>query len=101
MGAESTSPCAWVEHLADLLRNRVNSQWYPSIDEDWRSKLYRTLKNQRVRRVFKDNKVPGTSVGTRAAVAPGPAPGGSVARFLGESQATLCERTGASLDPQA
>ena len=77
MGVELTSPCAWVEHLADLLRNRVNSQWYPSIDEDWRSKLYRTLKNQRVRRVLQDNKVPETSAGTRATADPGPAPIGS------------------------
>ena len=31
----------------------------------------RTLKDQAVRRVLKDNKVPGTSAGTRAAEAPG------------------------------
>ena len=31
----------------------------------------RTLKDQMVRRVLKDNKVPGTSVGTRAAEALG------------------------------
>ena len=36
MGAESTSPCTWVKHLADLLRNRANSQQYPSIYEDCR-----------------------------------------------------------------
>ena len=35
---ESTSPCAWVGHLADLLRIRVNSQRYPSVYEDWRPK---------------------------------------------------------------
>ena len=39
MGAESTSPCAWVKHLADLLKNRVNSQWYSSIYENWRPKI--------------------------------------------------------------
>ena len=38
MGAESTSPCTWVKHLADLLRNKVNSQQYPSIFEDRRPK---------------------------------------------------------------
>ena len=42
-----------------------------------------------VRRVLKDNKVPGT----RAAEAPNPGAG-----FLGESQAGLCERPGACLD---
>ena len=45
-----------------------------------------TLKNQMVRRVLQDNKDPGTSAGMRVAVAPGPAPAGSAARFLGESQ---------------
>ena len=50
-----------------------------------------------VRRVLKDNKVPGTSTGTRAAEAPGRGTG-SVTKFLGESQAELCEQIGASLD---
>ena len=36
-------------------------------------KLYRILKNQMIRRVLQDNKVPGTSKGTRVAAAPGPA----------------------------
>ena len=43
VGAESTSPCAGVEHLADLLRNRVNSQWYPSVYEDWRPKTVQDI----------------------------------------------------------
>ena len=43
MGAESTSPGVWVEHLADLLRNRVNSQWYSSIYEDWRHKIIKDI----------------------------------------------------------
>ena len=50
-----------------------------------------------VRRVLKDNKVPGPSTGTRVAEAPGLA-AGSAARFLGESQAGLYERPGACLD---
>ena len=58
----------------------------------------RTLKNQMVRRVLKDNKVPGMSLGTRAAAAPGLMPTGSAARFLGESQAGLCERPDACLE---
>ena len=44
-----------------------------------------------LRRMLKDNKVPGTSMGTRAAEAPGQG-AGSAAGFLGESQAGLCER---------
>ena len=31
-------PSALAKHLADL-RNRVNSQWYSSIYEDWRPKI--------------------------------------------------------------
>ena len=40
-------------------------------------KLSRTLKNQMVRRVLKDNKVPGTTAGTKEAEAPGPPPAGA------------------------
>ena len=56
----------------------------------------KALKDQMVRRVLKDNKVPGTSAVTRAAEAPGQ---GAVlaAGFLGESQAGLFERPGACL----
>ena len=36
---ESTSPCTWVKHLADLLRNRASSQRYSNIYEDWRPKI--------------------------------------------------------------
>ena len=46
--------------------------------------------------MLKDNKVPGTCTGTRAAEAPGPG-AGSAAGFLGESQAELCEQPCACL----
>ena len=36
MGADPSSPCAQLEHLADLLRNGVNSQQNPSLYEVWR-----------------------------------------------------------------
>ena len=49
-----------------------------------------------VTRVLKDNKVPRTSAGTRAAEAPC-RDAGSAAGFLGEGQAGLCERLGACL----
>ena len=39
VGAEFTSPCTQMKHLANLLRNRVNNQQYPSIYEDWRPKI--------------------------------------------------------------
>ena len=32
-------PCTQVKHLAKLLRNRVNSQQYPSIYKDWRPNI--------------------------------------------------------------
>ena len=58
-----------------------------------------------VRRVLKDNKVPGTSAGTstetRVTEALGLARAESAARFLGESQAGLCERSGPCLDQGA
>ena len=44
-------------------------------------KLYRTLKNQMVRRVLQDYNVPGISMGTRAAAASGLVPAGSAAEF--------------------
>ena len=56
-----------VKYLADL-RNRVNSQQYSSIYEDRRPKI-ETLKDQMIRRVLKDNKIPGTGAGTRVAEA--------------------------------
>ena len=50
-----------------------------------------------VRRVLKDDKVPRTRAGTRAAEAPGRG-AGSAAGFLGESQAEQCEQPGTCLD---
>ena len=50
-----------------------------------------------VKRELKNNKVPETSAATRVAEATGWA-AGSAARFSGESQAGLCERSGACLD---
>ena len=39
MGAEFTSPCTRVKHLANLLRSKANSQQYPSVYEDKRPKI--------------------------------------------------------------
>ena len=46
MGAEPSSPCAQLEHLADLLRNRVDSQWNPSLYEIWRPKIAEDIEKQ-------------------------------------------------------
>ena len=50
-----------------------------------------------VRRVLKDNKVPGTSKGTSATEVPGWGSGSAVG-LLGESQAGMSERPGACLE---
>ena len=57
----------------------------------------RTLKDLTVRKVLKDNKVLGTSAGTKVAEVPAPG-AGSAAGFSGESQAGLGEQPGACLD---
>ena len=74
MGAEPSSPCAQLEHLANLLSNRVNSQWNPSLYEVWRPKIVEDIQKQLVRRSRWDPKFPVICAGTKAAVAPGPAP---------------------------
>ena len=53
-----------------------------------------------VRRVLKNNKVPGTSPGTREVEAPGQG-ARCAAGFLGERQTGMCERPGACLDQGA
>ena len=72
MGAESSSPCTPLEHLADLLRNRVNSQWNPSLYEVWMPKIVEDIEKQTVRRLCWDGKVPRICAGTKAVV---PRPG--------------------------
>ena len=66
-GSRVHFPSTPVKYLADL-RSRANSQQYSSIYEDWRPKIEES-KDQTVRRVFKDNKVPGTRSGTTEATA--------------------------------
>ena len=70
MGAEPTSPYAQVEQLTNLLKNRVNSQWNPSVHGRLEAKTIENIEKQTIRRLYWDNKVPGTRAGTRAAAAP-------------------------------
>ena len=74
MGAEHSSPCAQLEHLADLPSNRVNSQWNPSLFEVWGQKIAEDMEKQTVRRVCWDCKVPGICARTKAAATLGLAP---------------------------
>ena len=54
-----SSPYAQLEHLADLLRNRVNSQRIPNLYEVWKPKIAEDIEKQTVRRLHWDRKVPG------------------------------------------
>ena len=74
MGAQPSSFFSQLEHLANLLRNTVNSQWNPSLYEIWKQKIAEDIEKQMVRRLYWDSKVPGICSGTRAAAAPSPAP---------------------------
>ena len=65
MGAETSSPCAQLEHLADLLRNRVNSQWNPSLYEVWRPKIAEDVEKQTVRRLCRAVQSLGSAWGPR------------------------------------
>ena len=71
MGAESTSPCTQVKHLADLLRSKAKSQQYPSIYEDRRPKSIEDTEKTDDKGMLQDKKVPGTSAGTRVTASPG------------------------------
>ena len=61
-----------------------------------RDQRHRTLKDLMVRRVLKDNKVPGTCVGTRAAEAPAREQG--LLQDSWETARLSCEQPGACLD---
>ena len=58
-----------MKHLADL-RNRANSQRYSRIYEDWRTKIVEDIEKSDGKKSDWGQKVPGTSMGTRAAEAP-------------------------------
>ena len=64
VGAESSSPCAQLEHLADILRNGVNNQWNLSLYEVWRTKIIEDIEKQTERRLRWDAKVAGICTGT-------------------------------------
>ena len=76
MRAEPSSLCAQLEHLANLLRNRVNSQQNPSLYEVWRPKIAEDIEKQLVRRLCWEGKVPGMCMGAKACItSPEPAAG--------------------------
>ena len=70
VGVDPSSPCAQLEHLANLMKDRVNSQRNPSLYEVWKPKIPEDIEKQTVRTLHWDSKVPGICAGTKAAVAP-------------------------------
>ena len=86
MVVESTSPCTQVKHLADLLRNKANSQQYSSVYGDRRPKSIEDTEKTNGKGIASGQKGPWDQCGTRATAAPRPTPAGSATGLLGESQ---------------
>ena len=86
MGVESTSPCVQVEHLADLLRNKANSQQYPSVYEDRRPKSTEDTEKTEGKGIALGQKGPWDQHGDQGDCSPRPARAGPTAGLLGESR---------------
>ena len=84
MGAESTSSCTWVKHLADLLRDKASSQQYSSIYEDRRTKSIEDTEKKDSKGVASGQKGPWDQCGDQGDCSPRPT--GHSAGLLGESQ---------------
>ena len=87
MGAESTSPCTRVKHLADLLRNKANSQQHPSIYEDRRPKSIEDAERTDGKGTVSGQKGPWDQHEDQGDCSPRPVPAGPTAGLLGESRA--------------
>ena len=85
VGAESTSPHTWVKHLANLLRNKANSQQYPSIYEDRRPKSIEDTENTKGKGIASVQKSPWDQPRGQGNCNPRPTPAKPVAGLLGES----------------
>ena len=83
--------CTQRGHLADILKNRMNSQWNPSFYEVWKPITVKEVEKQMVRKLRWDSKVSGTWAGTKAAGVQDLAPGSVAAPgALEESQISDC-----------
>ena len=85
VGAESTSPCTWVKHLAFLLRNKANSQQHPSIYEDSRPKSIEGTEKTDSKGIASEQKGPWNQCRDQGDYSPRPAPAGTDAGLLRES----------------
>ena len=86
MGVESTSPCTRVKHLADLLRNKGNSQKHPSIYEDRRPKSTEDTEKTEGKGIASGQKGPWDQQGDQGSCSPRLTPAGPAVGLLGESQ---------------
>ena len=87
MGAESTFPCTWVKYLPDLLRNKANSQQYPSVYEDRRPKTIEDTEKTDSKGIASGQKGPWDQRGEQGECSPRPVPPGPATGLLGESGA--------------
>ena len=82
MGAEFTSPCTQVKHLANLLRNKVSRQQYPSIYEDKRPKIIEDTEKTDGNGIASGQKGPWDQCGDQGDCSPRPAPAQPAAGLL-------------------
>ena len=84
VGAESTSPCTWMKHLPNLLRNKANSQQYPSIYEDRRPKSIEDTVKTHGKGIASGQKCPWDHLRDQGNCSPRSAPAGPAAGLLEE-----------------
>ena len=75
-----------MKHLANLLRNKANSQQYPSVYEDRRPKSIDDTEKKDSKGVASGQKGPWDQSRDQGDYSPRPPPAGPATGFLGESQ---------------
>ena len=85
MGAESTSLCTWVKHIANLLRNKANSQQCPRVYEDRRPKSIEDTEKTDSKGIASGQKGPWNQHGDQGNCSPRPVPAGPDPGLLGNS----------------
>ena len=86
MGAKSISASTRVKHLADLLRNKANSQQYPSVYEDRGPKSIEDTEKTDGKGIASGQKGPWDQRREQGDCSPRPVPARPAAGLLGESQ---------------
>ena len=86
MGAEFTSPCTQVKHLANLLRSKANSQQYPSVYEDKRPKNIEDTEKTDGKGIASGQKGPWDQLGDQGDCSPRPGTCWAYCRTPGREQ---------------